>query len=152
MHMVFFWITITVRSSFVFVDRILSHVVFIFSHGLVGRLSENPSLINETESLSRARQTANTSVSARRDYNNRLTLYKFHGRRGISHVLAREVCFALSVKRYVDHWIMMGCSIPFHSFVIPSSLAQQSSCRRGTDHLRIISFMALPYGQPFACK
>lgn len=32
----------------------------------------------------------------------------------------------------------MGCSVPFRSLVIPSSLAQQSSCRRGTDHLGII--------------
>lgn len=42
--------------------------------------------------------------------------------------------------------------VPFYSVVIPSSLTQQSSCRRGTDHLGIISFMALPYGPPLACK
>lgn len=89
----------------------------------------------------------------------RLTWIRFivFGRSGRNRIVSDSymqrgvACMSLKRRRSLDNDGMFHL-VPFYSVVIPSSLTQQSSCRRGTDHLGIISFMALPYGPPLACK
>lgn len=102
--------------------------------------------IDEQKSITRSRLTR-LPINIKQSIENKSSRVEFLIATG------KEVWHYTSLKRRrsLDNDGMFHL-VPFYSLVIPSSLTQQSSCRRGTDHLGIISFMALPYGPPLASR